>query len=165
MWGRHRMLTLLDRNLLTALMLFGVSWMFSVGSSSDPKDWAFPLLANYVIFWVAVILLVQFLVSLVRKKMPDLLQFSTEDRYSAIDVLIFLVIVLAFMFVMGGLGFWLSSLIMLILASIYLTLDKTRRSVTIAAIVPFGICVSAYLIFTYVFYVPFPEGTWLAGDG
>ena len=97
--------------------------------------------------------------------MPDLLQFSTEDRYSAIDVLIFLVIVLAFMFVMGGLGFWLSSLIMLILASIYLTLDKTRRSVTIAAIVPFGICVSAYLIFTYVFYVPFPEGSWLAGVG
>ena len=159
------MQTLLDRNLLTALMLFGVSWMFSVGSSSDPKDWAFPLLANYVIFWVAVILLVQFLVSLVRKKMPDLLQFSTEDRYSAIDVLIFLVIVLAFMFVMGGLGFWLSSLIMLILASLYLTLDKTRRSVTIAAIVPFGICASAYLIFTYVFYVPFPEGTWLAGAG
>ena len=146
-------------------MLFGVSWMFSVGSSSDPKDWAFPLLANYVIFWVAVILLVQFLVSLVRKKMPDLLQFSTEDRYSAIDVLIFLVIVLAFMFVMGGLGFWLSSLTMLILASLYLTLDKTRRSVAIAVIVPFGICVSAYLIFTYVFYVPFPEGTWLAGAG
>ena len=163
MWGRHRMQTLLDRNLLTALMLFGVSWMFSVGSSSDPKDWAFPLLANHVIFWVAVILLVQFLVSLVRKKMPDLLQFSTEDRYSAIDVLIFLVIVLAFMFVMGGLGFWLSSLLMLILASLYLTLDKTRRSVAIAAIVPFGVCVCAYLIFTYVFYVPFPEGTWLAG--
>ena len=159
------MQTLLDRNLLTALMLFGVSWMFSVGSSSDPKDWAFPLLANYVIFLVAVILLVQFLVSLVRKKMPDLLQFSDEDRYSAIDVLVFLVIVLAFMFVMGGLGFWPSSLIMLILASLYLTLDKTRRSVTIAAIVPFGICVSAYLIFTYVFYVPFPEGTWLAGAG
>ena len=159
------MQTLLDRNLLTALMLFGVSWMFSVGSSSDPKDWAFPLLANYVIFSVAIILLVQFLFSLVRKKMPDLLQFSTEDRYSAIDVLIFLVIVLAFMFVMGGLGFWLSSLIMLLLASLYLTLDKTRRSVAIAAIVPCGICISAYLIFTYVFYVPFPEGTWLAGAG
>ena len=159
------MQTLLDRNLLTALMLFGVSWMFSVGSSSDPKDWAFPLLANYVIFWVAVILLVQFLVSLFRKRVPDLLQFSTEDRYSAIDVLIFLVIVLAFMFAMGGLGFWLSSLIMLILASLYLTLDKTRRSVTLATIVPFGICVSAYLIFTYVFYVPFPEGSWLAGAG
>ena len=146
-------------------MLFGVSWMFSVGSSSDPKDWAFPLLANYVIFWVAVILLVQFLVSLFRKEMLDLLQFSNEDRYSAIDVLIFLVIVLAFMFVMDSLGFWLSSLIMLILASLYLTLDKTRRSVTTAVIVPFGICVSAYLIFTYVFYVPFPEGTWLAGAG
>ena len=159
------MQTLLDRNLLTALMLFGVSLMFSVGSSSDPKDWAFPLLANYVIFWVAVILLVQFLVSLFRKEMLDLLQFSNEDRYSAIDVLIFLVIVLAFMFVMGGLGFWLSSLIMLILTSLYLTLDKTRRSVAVAAIVPFGICISAYLIFTYVFYVPFPEGTWLAGAG
>lgn len=162
---RHRMQKLLDRNLLTALMLFGVSWMFSVGSSSDPKDWAFPLLANYVIVCVAVILLVQFLVSVVRKQVPDLLQFSTEDKASAIDVLVFLLIVLAFMFLMNGLGFWLSSLIMLILVSLYLTLDKTRRSVIMAVIVPFGICITAYLIFTYVFYVPFPEGDWLPGTG
>ena len=165
MRGKHRVQKLLDRNLLTALMLFGVSWMFSVGSSSDPKDWAFPLLANYVIIWVAVILLLQFFVSVVREQVPDFLQFSTEDRYSAIDVLIFLVIVLAFMFVMGGLGFWLSSLVMLILASLYLTLDRTRRNITMAVIVPFGLCITAYLVFTYVFYVPFPEGIWLPGAG
>ena len=76
-----------------------------------------------------------------------------------------MIFVLAFMFVMYGLGFWLSSLIMLILASLYLTLDKTRRSVTMAVIVPIGICITAYLIFTYVFYVPFPEGSWLPGAG
>ena len=116
-------------------------------------------------FKIAVKLLISVGVLTVLFSNVDLLQFSNEDRYSAIDVLIFLVIVLAFMLVMGILGFWLSSLIMLILASLYLTLDKTRRSVTIAAIVPFGICVSAYIIFTYVFYVPFPEGTWLAGAG
>ena len=106
---------LLDRNFLTALVLFGVSWMFSVGSSSDPKDWAFPLLANYVTLGVAVILLVHFFVSVVRQQVPDQLQFSPDDRASAIDVLVFLTFVLAFMFVMYGFGFWLSSLIMLIM--------------------------------------------------
>ncbi|MDG2032732.1 MAG: tripartite tricarboxylate transporter TctB family protein [Rhodospirillales bacterium] len=156
---------LLDRNLLTALVLFGVSWMFSVGSSSDPKDWAFPLLANYVTLGVAVILLVHFFVSLVRQQVPDQLQFSVDDRTSAIDVLVFLTFVLAFMFVMYGLGFWLSSLIMLIMASLYLTLNKTRRSVTMAVVVPIGICITAFLIFTYVFYVPFPEGSWLPEAG
>ena len=156
---------LLDRNLLAALILFGVSWMFSVGSSSDPKDWAFPLLANYVVIGVAVILLVLFLVSVVRKQVSDMLQFSADDQAAAIDVLMFLIFVLVIMFVMYGFGFWLSSLIMLIMASLYLTLDKTRRSVAVAIIVPIGICITAFLVFTYVFYVPFPQGSWLAGFG
>ena len=154
---------LLDRNLLTALVLFGVGWMFSVGSSSDPKDWAFPLLANYVILAAGSILLLQFMVSKLLKRPSDLLQFSSEDKSSAIDVLVFLIFVLSFLFVMYGFGFWLSSLLMLILASLYLTLDKTPKNVIMAIIVPIGICIVAFLIFTYVFYVPFPEGSWLPG--
>ena len=60
----------------------------------------------------------------------------------------------------NGLGFWLSSLIMLTLASIYLTLEKTRRNLILAVVVPLAACIVAYFIFIHVFYVPFPKPTW-----
>ncbi|MBT3932569.1 MAG: hypothetical protein HOF34_17775, partial [Rhodospirillaceae bacterium] len=74
-----------DRDLLTAIMLFGVSALFSVGSSSDPKDWAFPLLANYVTLGIAIAFLAKFIVASVRKHVPDLLVMTADDKASAVD--------------------------------------------------------------------------------
>jgi hypothetical protein len=149
-----------DRDLLTAIMLFGVSALFSVGSSSDPKDWAFPLLANYVTMGIAIVFLAKFVVALARKHVPDLIEMSADDRSSIMDVVVFQLIVLAFLFVMFGLGFWPSALITLILTSLYLTQERTTRNVRLAIIVPVCISIVAYLIFTQVFYVPFPEAGW-----
>lgn len=151
---------LADRDLLTSLMLFGVSALFSVGSSSDPKDWAFPLLANYVTLGIAIIFFAKFVFAAAMKQVPDLIEMTANDRLSALDVVVFMVLVLVYLFIMFGLGFWPSSLIMLILASIYLTQERTTRNIRLAIIVPICICILAYLIFTQVFYVPFPEAGW-----
>ena len=62
-------------------------------------------------------------------------------------------------------GFWLSSFLMLLLTSVCLTLDKTRKNVGLAVVVPLVACVGAYFLFTHVFYVPFPEPTWWPGLG
>ena len=151
-----------DRDLLTAIMLFGVSALFSVGSSSDPKDWAFPLLANYVTLGIAIAFLAKFIVSAVRKHLPDLLAMTADDRASSVDVVVFMVIVLAFLLAMFRLGFWPSALIMLIGASLYLTRERTTRNIRMAIIVPICISIVAFLVFTQVFYVPFPEAGWFA---
>ena len=152
-----------DRDLLTAIMLFGVSALFSVGSSSDPKDWAFPLLANYVTLGIAIAFLAKFIVASVRKHVPDLLVMTADDKASAVDVVVFMGIVLAFLLAMFRLGFWPSALIMLIGASLYLTRERTTRNIRMAIIVPICISIVAFLVFTQVFYVPFPEAGWFAG--
>ena len=152
-----------DRDLLTALMLFGVSALFSVGSSSDPKDWAFPLLANYVTLGIAIAFLAKFIVSAVRQHLPDLLAMTADDRASFVDVVVFIVIVLAFLLAMFRLGFWPSALIMLIGASLYLTRERTTRNIRMAIVAPICISIVAFLVFTQVFYVPFPEAGWFAG--
>jgi len=54
---------------------------------------------------------------------------------------------------------------MLSLTSIYLTQDKTRRSMGLAIVVPLATCVVAYVLFLHVFYVPVPKATWWAGFG
>ena len=125
---------LIDRNLLTALVLFSVGAVFSADSAADEKDWIFPLLANYLILGIAVALVARVLFAAIMKDLPDIIHLAPEDRFAFIDVLVFFLIVLAYMFVMYGLGFWLSSLLMLLLTSIYLTLDKTRRNIGLALV-------------------------------
>ena len=127
------------------------------------KDWIFPLLATYVILVIAVALVAKVALAAILKRAPDTVHLSQEERISPIDVLVFFLIVLAYMFVMYGLGFWLSSLLMVSLTSIYLTLDKTRRNIGLAMAVPLGGCILFYFVFLHLFYVPFPRATWWPG--
>lgn len=155
----------MDRDLLTALVLFGIGAVFSADGGDDLKDWIFPLLATYLILGIAVALVALVLFRAITKRVADIVHLNSEDRIAYFDVLVFLLVVLAYVFVMYGLGFWLSSFLMLLLTSVYLTLDKTRKNVWMALVVPLAACVGAYLIFTHVFYVPFPEASWLPGTG
>jgi len=154
---------LMDRDFLTALVLFGVGAVFSADGGNDLKDWIFPILATYLVFGIAVALLLLVVFRAVTRRGADIIHPTPEDRVAYFDVLVFLLIVLAYVFLMYGLGFWLSSFLMVSLTSVYLTLEKTRANMALALVVPLAACVGAYLIFTHVFYVPFPEASWLRG--
>jgi hypothetical protein len=154
---------LMDRDLLTALVLFGIGAVSLSRTGADVKDWIFPLLATYLILGIAVALLARVVLAAVLKRAPDIVDGFRENRLVVIDLLVFCAIVLAYVLVLNGLGFWLSSFLMLTLASIYLTQDKTRRNLVMAIIVPLAACILAYVIFLRVFYVPMPEATWWPG--
>jgi hypothetical protein len=155
----------LDRDFLTALVLFGVGAVFSADGGDEIKDWIFPLLATYLVFGIAVALVVLVVFRAITRRLPDIIHLTPEDRIAYFDVLVFFLVVLAYVFVMYGLGFWLSSFLMLLLTSVYLTLDKTRKNLGLALVVPLVACVAAYFLFRHVFYVPFPEATWWRGLG
>ena len=154
---------LLDRDLLTGLILLCIFGIFSADNSADPKDWIFPILASYVILIAGIALFTRGAFALIIKRLPDIIHLTPEERIAYFDVLVFFLIVLAYMFLMYGLGFWLSSWLMLSITSIYLTVDKTRRNIWLAIIVPIGACIVFYFAFLYFFYVPFPRATWWPG--
>jgi hypothetical protein len=154
----------MDRDLLTALVLFGIGTVFSADSGGNIKDWIFPILATYLVYGIAGALFLLVIFRAIMKRLPDTVHLTSEDRIAYFDVLVFLLIVLAYIFVMYSLGFWLSSLLMLLLTSIYLTLEKTRKNIGMALVVPLAASVAAYFIFTHVFYVPFPEAPWWPGS-
>jgi len=52
---------------------------------------------------------------------------------------------------------------MLTLTSVYLTLEKTRKNLILAVVVPLAACVVSYIVFLHVFYVPLPEARWWMG--
>ncbi len=155
----------LDRDFLTALVLFGVGAVFSADGGDEIKDWIFPLLATYLVFGFAVALVALVVFRAITRRLPESIRLTPEDRIAYFDVLVFFLVVLAYVFVLHGLGFWLASFLMLLLTSVYLTLEKTRKNMALALVVPLAACVAAYFIFTHVFYVPFPEATWWPGLG
>ena len=156
---------LVDRELLSALVLFFIGAVSLSEAGTDVRNWIFPRLATYLILAIAVVLLARVVFAAVMKRVPDIVHLVQEDRTVYIDLLVFCAIVLAYMFVMYGLGFWLSSFLMLSLASIFLTQDKTRHNTGLAIVVPLASCVLAYVLFLHVFYVPLPKANWWPGVG
>lgn len=156
---------LVDRDFLSALVLFFIGAVSLSEAGTDVRNWIFPRLATYFILAVAVVLLTRFVFAAALKHVPDIIRGDFDDWIIFVDVAAFCAIVLAYMFVMYGFGFWVSSFLMLSLASIYLTLDKTLRNIGLAIVVPLAACVLAYVVFLHVFYVPLPEATWWPGVG
>jgi lysylphosphatidylglycerol synthetase-like protein (DUF2156 family) len=156
---------LMDRDFLSALVLFIIGTVSLVNEGDDLMNWVFPRLATYFVLFVAAVLAVRVIFAETVKREPDTISVSPEDRLVLVDVFAFLSIVLFYLLVMYGLGFWLASFVMLSLASLYLTLDKTRKNIGLAVVVPLGICIVAYIIFLHVFYVPLPEARWWTGFG
>ena len=154
---------LADQNLITALVLafVGVGAVYSAGD--DVKNWMFPLLAAYVLLAIAAMLCLRVIYETITQHAPDIFRVRAEERIALTDVLVFALVVLVYVILMHGLGFWIASFLMLSVTSTYLTLNKTRRNVVLAVVVPLTACIAAYLIFLRVFYVPFPKATWFGG--
>ena len=156
---------LVDRDLLSALVLFFIGAVSLSEAGTDVRNWVFPRLATYLILAIAVALIARVVFAAVMKRVPDIVRGFNDDWIIFIDLVVFCAIVLAYMFVMYGFGFWISSFLMLSLTSIYLTLDKTLRNIGLAMVVPLAACVLAYVVFLHIFYVPLPEATWWPGVG
>jgi hypothetical protein len=152
-----------DRDLLSALVLFFIGAVSLSQAGTDPRNWIFPRLATYVILAVAAVLLARVVIGAIMERAPDVFPWAPADRLVLIDLVVFGAIVLAYIFVIHGLGFWLASFLMLVLTSIYLTLNKTPRNLGLAVVVPLVACIVSYFVFLHVFYVPVPEATWWAG--
>jgi len=153
----------LDRDLLSALVLFFIGAVALSEAGTDRMNWIFPRLAAYLILGIAAVILARVVIAAAMGRAPDLIDEVHGNRVVVIDLVVFCALVLVYMLVMYGLGFWLASFIMLAATSLYLTSHKTRRNVVMALVVPLATCVVAYVIFLHVFYVPLPQARWWAG--
>lgn len=155
----------IDRDFVSALILLAFGGIFLSVSGTDTRNWIFPRMLIYIILFAGAVLAARVLLGPVVKHVPDLLNVSRDDRHAFVDVFVFCALVLGYILVMNGLGFWLASFIVLVLGSIYLTPEKTPRNLGIAVVVPLAACIVAYFVFLHVFYVPVPTATWWAGFG
>ena len=155
---------LMDRDFLSAALLFVIGAVALSQTSDDaPRDWVLPFLAIYALLAIGAALFLRFLLNSFVKNTPDLIRLLRADTPIYTDVAVFCVVVLCWVLLMYGLGFWLASFFMLSATSLYLTREKTTRNMAINVVVSLGACVVAYVVFLHVFYVPLPAASWWAG--
>jgi hypothetical protein len=156
---------LVDRDLVSALVLFFIGGVSLSEMGTDMRNWLFPQVLTYLILFIGALLALRVVLAGVTKRAPDIMRASSEGWGIFVDVLVFCLIVFVYILLLNGLGFWLASFLMLSLASIYLTPDWTPRNIGLAVVVPLVACVLAYFVFLHLFYVPLPEATWWPGVG
>jgi hypothetical protein len=153
----------IDRDLLGSLLLFLLAGVSFSQLGHERRDWVFPRYLTYLIFVLAVILAIKVVIRFVTKGFSA----ATFDKSAAIkktvDVVVFCVLALAYVLLTNGLGFWTASLLMLIISSVYLKVEKTPKSMAIAVGTALVVCVIAYFVFLHLFYVPVPVAQWWHG--
>jgi hypothetical protein len=137
-----------------------IASFFYAFSGEDLGDWIWPRsLAQFLA--VAGILLVfrGFSPSGRTRSVPFLpraLQGRAALRRGDSDVLIFALLVVAYVVLMDLLGFWLVTFVVVAFGSMALDLERTRRKRVISLLSAAAVTVVGYIIFEIVFYVPFP---------
>ena len=85
------------------------------------------------------------------------LTVTREQLPSVINVGFFCFFVLCYLFILFAFGFWVASPLLLWVSITYFNPDKSALSFAKSLLISLVACGVAYVVFTYIFYVPFPQ--------
>lgn len=142
--------------IIAAVVLAAIATIFLVFAGEGVRDWLMPVTLSYVLIAAAAYLLVRGLLG--RGERVPIVPAVLRGKRSRIDVLIFAALAVAYVALLRPLGFWLVSLPMLVLGSLFLSPSHDRRTVVTAVLAACAVCVVFYVVFGYVLYVPLPRG-------
>lgn len=147
-----------SEEILAAGVCFVLAGLFQsrTGISGRPLEWVYPQWLLIFIAAVGVILLVRGLLGYGEKYelVPPILR--GEGR----DVAVFILIAVIYVLLLEPVGFWPTSILMVFVASMILTTERTVRTAAVAAVTAVAIAVIGHLVFRRIFYIPFPEPPW-----
>ena len=146
-----------DSDFVTGLLLLVIASATYAGIGSGAKDWVFPLMACFALFGISIIFFIKSSIKIVSKTNDTDLVVDKEQIPSIVNVVFFSLIVFGFLFVLFAFGFWIASFIFLFASISYFSPTKNIRGYANAFVISLIACSVAYVVFTHVFYVPFPE--------
>lgn len=146
-----------DSDVITTILLLGISFIFYSGSGANAKDWVFPLMATFSLFGISIFFLIKSILKIVSGTIVSDLEIETEQVPSIINVIFFSLFMFIFLFLLFAFGFWIASLALLWTSIAYFNPDKTLKTIIKSLLIAIISCLVAYVVFTHIFYVPFPE--------
>lgn len=146
-----------DSDVITTILLLGISFIFYSGSGANAKDWVFPLMATFSLFGISIFFLIKSILKIVSGTIVSDLEIETDQVPSIINVIFFSLFMFIFLFLLFAFGFWIASLALLWTSIAYFNPDKTLKTIIKSLLIAIISCLVAYVVFTHIFYVPFPE--------
>jgi len=146
-----------DSDVITTILLLGISFIFYSGSGADAKDWVFPLMAIFSLFGITLFFLIKSVLKIVSGTIVSDLDIETDQIPSIINVIFFSLFIFIFLLLLFAFGFWVASLAFLWTSIAYFNPDKTPKTIIKSLLIATISCIVAYVVFTHIFYVPFPE--------
>ena len=146
-----------DSDFVTGLLLFAIATISYSGTGDNMKDWVFPLMASYTLFVISIAFLLKSALKVLNGKLMIDLTVTREQLPSVINVGFFCFFVLCYLFILFAFGFWVASPLLLWVSITYFNPDKSALSFAKSLLISLVACGVAYVVFTYIFYVPFPQ--------
>ena len=146
-----------DSDFVTGLLLFAIATISYSGTGDNMKDWIFPLMASYTLFVISIAFLLKSALKVLNGKLMIDLTVTREQLPSVINVGFFCFFVLCYLFILFAFGFWVASPLLLWVSITYFNPDKSALSFAKSLLISLVACGVAYVVFTYIFYVPFPQ--------
>ena len=75
-----------DSDFATGLLLFAIATLSYSGTGDNMKDWVFPLMAAYTLFFISIVFLVKFALNVMNGKLVIDLTLTREQVPSVINV-------------------------------------------------------------------------------
>jgi hypothetical protein len=147
----------LDSDLVAGLLLLFIAFITYMGTGDDFIDWVFPLMTSYTLFIISSIFLIKSLFKIVRCSTNSDLKVDISNIPSIMNVVFFSIFLFCYLFALYAFGFWIASPLLLWLIISFFTAEKNFSSMRKALVISIITCIIAYIVFTHIFYVPFPE--------
>lgn len=147
-----------SEEILAAAVCFVLAGLFQsrTGISGRPLEWVYPQWLLIFIAALGVVLLIRGLLGYGKKYelVPPI------ARGQGRDVAVFILIAVVYVLLLEPVGFWPMSILMVFVASMILTIERTVKVAVVSALTAIAMAVVGHLIFRRIFYIPFPEPPW-----
>ena len=152
-----------DSDLATGLLLLFVA-SFSYAGVADNIwedyayiDWVFPLMSCFLLFSISAVYLVKSSIKIVKGTTISDLKIDKSEIPSIINVIVYTLLLFCYLVLLFVFGFWAASILLLWSGITYFRPEINRSSIIKSLIISIITCVVAYIVFTHIFYVPFPQ--------
>lgn len=120
-------------------------------------DWVFPLMSCFLLFSISAVYLVKSSIKIVKGTTISDLKIDKSEIPSIINVVVYTLLLFCYLVLLFVFGFWAASILLLWSGITYFRPEINRSSIVKSLIISIITCVVAYIVFTHIFYVPFPQ--------
>lgn len=120
-------------------------------------DWVFPIMSSFLLFTISAVYLSVGVIKLAKGTINNDLKIEKSQIPSIINVFVYLLLLFTYLILLYISGFWIASILLLWSGIAYFRGEKNIRSISKSLGIALLTCLIAYIVFTYVFWVPFPE--------